>query len=152
VSLKNQTRPIARRDHLLIEYLHEETFVYDAEHHKAHCLNQTVSYVWNNLNGENTVADLAMLVEREFGVARGEPLVRVALKQLGKACLLEENGAAEENGALPSRREIARKVSMAGGAAFLLPAIASTIAPTPAMAGSWDGGRHRPPPPPPWWR
>ncbi|MGH9613657.1 MAG: hypothetical protein ACRD4P_11310 [Bryobacteraceae bacterium] len=79
------------------------------------------------------------------------------MKQLRKAHLLEGDGTTEADDVLLSRRELVRKVAAAGGTAFLLPAIASTIAPTPAMAGSWDGGgsRHQghppPPPPPPWW-
>lgn len=136
-------KPMARKDRLLVEDLPLETFVYDAGSHKAHCLNRTVAFVWKNSNGTNTVADLASLLARDLGCPVEEAVVLVALKQLEKASLLEADAAPDIDTPLPSRRELARKVAAAGGAAFLLPAIASASAPVPSSAGSYHKKRGK---------
>ncbi|MGH9613011.1 MAG: hypothetical protein ACRD4P_08030 [Bryobacteraceae bacterium] len=133
-------KPIARKRELLIERLESETFVYDTKQHRAHSLNRTVSCVWENSNGENTVSDLAALLEQTAGVPYDESLVLVALKQLEKIHLLDGPPNLDMPETLPSRRDLAHRLTAAGGAAFLLPAIVSIIAPVPAMAGSGRDG------------
>jgi len=119
-------RPQARRDGLVLRDLPEELLVYDTIQHRAHCLNRTAALVFRHANGGRTVADLALLALPGADPADGEEAVRMAVFGLGEAGLLEAGRPAA------SRREFVRKVGL--GAAILLPAVVSILAPTPAEA------------------
>jgi hypothetical protein len=119
-------RPVARRGGLLIRELPDELLVYDQEQHRAHCLNRTAAQVFRHADGTRTVGELALLL----GPEAGETVVEAALARLDEAGLLE--GGAPPPGL--SRREVVRRVGI--GAAILLPAVASIVAPTPAEAAA----------------
>jgi hypothetical protein len=94
--------------------------------HRAHCLNRTAADVFRHADGTRTVSDLGRLVAPDADRAAGEEAVRMAVERLGEAGLLESRPPA------PSRREFVRRVGL--GAAILLPAVVSILAPTPAEA------------------
>jgi len=121
-------RPVARRSGLLIRELPDELLVYDREQHRAHCLNRTAAQVFRHADGTRTRTDLALLLAPSAEPAAGRAAVDGALARLGEAGLLEG-----DPGAL-SRREVVRRVAV--GAAILLPAVASIVAPTPAEAAA----------------
>ena len=121
-------RPVARRAGLLIRDLADELLVYDREQHRAHCLNRTAAQVFRYADGTRTRSDLALLLAPPAHRAAGRAAVDVALARLGEAGLLEDDPGRF------SRREVARRVGI--GAAVLLPAIASIVAPTPAEAAA----------------
>jgi hypothetical protein len=123
-------KPVARRDGLLTRELKDELLVYARDEHRAHCLNRTAATVFRNADGTRTVADLARLVAPEADRTAGEAVVGEALARLAEAGLLEGGTAA----AGWSRREVIRRVGI--GAAILLPAVASVVAPTPAEAAA----------------
>jgi hypothetical protein len=120
-------RPVARRSGLLIRDLPGEVLVYDTESHRAHCLNRLAGEVFRHADGTRTVADLAALVGEHGG---GEQVVLGALANLVDAGLIEETDAKTTGGL--TRREVVRRVGI--GAAVLLPAVVSVLAPTPAEA------------------
>lgn len=120
-------KPLARRDVLLRE-LPDEMLVYDTKQHRAHCLNRTAATVFRRADGTRTVADLARFLDPDAPRPAGEAAVQMALEHLDEAGLLE-GGAFRP--AL-SRRDVVRRVGL--GAALLLPAVASIVAPTPAEA------------------
>ncbi len=68
-------QPQARQDKLLVQEVGDELVVYDQKRHVAHSLNRTAALVWQNCDGQRTVADLAALL--------GLPLVVVARRSLG---------------------------------------------------------------------
>ena len=119
-------KPQARREGLVLRELPDELLVYDTTQHRAHCLNRTAADVFRHADGTRTVSDLGRLVVPAADPAEGEEAVRLAVERLGGAGLLE--------GGLPvsSRREFVRRVGI--GAAILLPAVVSILAPTPAEA------------------
>jgi hypothetical protein len=121
-------KPVARRDRLLTRDLPDELLVYDRDAHRAHCLNRTAAVVFRHADGTRTVADLALLLAPGADRAAGEAVVAEALARLAEAGLLEGGPATSAW----SRREVVRRVGI--GAAFLLPAVASVVAPTPAEA------------------
>jgi hypothetical protein len=123
-------KPVARRDGLLTRELPDELLVYDRDGHRAHCLNRTAAAVFKNADGTRTVADLARLLAPEGDRAAGESVVAEALARLAEAGLLEGEPAVPRW----SRREVVRRVGI--GAAILLPAVASIVAPTPAEAAA----------------
>jgi hypothetical protein len=123
-------RPVARRDGLLIRELPDELLVYDQGQHRAHCLNRTAAEVYRHADGTRTVGELALLLAPEGDRAAGESAVEAALARLGEAGLLESAPAPPGL----SRREVVRRIGI--GAAILLPAVASVVAPTPAEAAA----------------
>lgn len=122
-------RPRARREGLVVRDLPEETVVYDRERHQAHCLNRTAALVFRHADGTRSITELASLLGEAEAGAR-EAAVALALEQLAQAGLVCEPASAP--GA--SRREALRRVGI--GAALLLPAVASVLAPTPAEAAT----------------
>jgi len=123
-------KPVARRDGLLTRDLKDELLVYARDEHRAHCLNHTAATVFKNADGTRTVADLARLVAPEADRTASEAVVGETLARLAEAGLLEGDPAATGW----SRRDEVRRVGI--GAAILLPAVASIVAPTPAEAAA----------------
>jgi hypothetical protein len=121
----------ARKQDLVIKELPDEVLVYDLKKQKAHCLNQTAAFVWNHCDGQTTVAEIALLLEKEWRKPVTEDVVWLALKQLSRANLLEEP-IRDEEGMRASRRAVLRKL---GTAAAMAPLVISLVAPT-ASAGS----------------
>jgi len=121
-------RPAVRRDGIIVRDLADETVVYDRRSHEAHCLNRTAAAVFRAADGTRTVEEIATGLDTgpADAVERGAA-VRLALAELERAGLLDtpSDGAA-------SRREVLRRVGK--GAALLLPAVVSVLAPTPAEA------------------
>ncbi len=130
------TPPCAKRSGIFSESLASETILYDKSNNKAHSLNLTVALVWKHADGETSVDDLAGILHRELGVPADPSIVLLALQDLDAAGLLEQPIERASVGEAPSRREIARKLAMAGASAALVPFMASVLAPTPAMASS----------------
>jgi hypothetical protein len=119
-------RPSVRRDGLVVRDLPDETLVYDRRRHEAHCLNRTAAAVFHAADGTRSVEEIAASLDAGDPAAR-QAAVRLALRELERAGLID---IAPAEG--PTRRELLRRIGM--GAAFLLPAVVSVLAPTPAEA------------------
>ncbi len=127
-------KPERRRQGLVVTVLDDEVLVYDLQRHRAHCLNRTAARVFENCDGRTSVSELARRLE---GPGRGrdkESVVWLALEKLEKAQLLAAPLSAGVPEARLSRRELMRGAVAAS--AFLLPAITSLVAPTPAEAAA----------------
>jgi len=57
--MKTAWRPLARTEDVVVEYLGTDLVVYDQRSNLASVLNRTAALVWENADGERTVADLA---------------------------------------------------------------------------------------------
>ena len=132
--------PIARTTDLTIEELPVETVIYDHKRNRIHCLNQSTSFIWRRCDGKVKIEEIAALLP-EVGVPGDLDVVRRALKVLKRAHLLEA-GPSFAVSKLPSRRQLVRRLGLAGTTAAVLPTITSTVAPTPAMAKSGDRHTH----------
>jgi hypothetical protein len=126
-------KPAARRTGLVVRDLPDELIVYDLDRHQAHCLNRTAASVFRGADGTRSLDDLGTLLGDGFDRAEREAAVRMALDQLAAAQLLDPGSALEPTGGF-SRRSALRRAGL--GAALLLPAIASVVAPTPAEAAA----------------
>ena len=125
--------PRARRLGLIIRRVSGETLVYDEARHKAHCLNDAATLVWESCDGRSSAADAARRLQEHVDAAMDESAVRLAVQQLERAHLLEVGTAPRERGARLPRREVARKL---GVAALGLPLVSSILAPTAAQAAT----------------
>lgn len=114
-----------RQNDILSHSVDDEVVVYDVASKKAHRLNETVSKVWSRLDGERSVADVAV----DAGL--DESLVTLSICELADAGLLESDATPSI-----SRRSALRRVAGAASVGFLLPAITSIVAPMAAQAAS----------------
>ena len=106
--------------------------MYDLERHEAHCLNPSAVHVFKRCDGQTTVAELATRARRELGAEVDERWVDLALDGLEQAHLLERGSTPTSSPDSTGRRELLRRAGL--GAALLLPAVVSMVAPTPAEA------------------
>ena len=130
----NQMSPLARTESLIIKELADETLIYDTQRDKAHCLNSTAALVWKNCDGKRSVNDLRELIEKDAGVGVPEEMVWLALDQLKKQNLIEEEKEIPSSFKGLSRREVIRRIGI--GSMVALPIITAMIAPLPAYAAS----------------
>jgi hypothetical protein len=126
-------KPAARRTGLVVRDLPGELIVYDLDRHQAHCLNRTAASVFRGADGTRGLDELGALLGAGLDRAESQAAVRMALDQLDSAQLLERSSYAAVEGGL-SRRSALRRAGL--GAALLLPAVASVVAPTPAEAAA----------------
>jgi hypothetical protein len=127
--------PHAREDKLVVRELPDEVLVYDLYRHQAHCLNRTAALVWRHCDGHTTVAEMALLLEKELECPADEAMVWLALDRLGRAHLLREPASPSDFAARYTRREVMRKMGMIG-AVTLVPMVKSIVAHAAASGGS----------------
>ena len=128
--------PKARHENLVVQELGDETVVYDEKRNHVHRLNRTAALVWKHCNGQNTVADLAAILQQELGASVTDEIVWLALDQLDKERLLDGALVHPEEAKNITRRQMLKKAALVGGMTLLLPVVQSIVAPTPAMAMS----------------
>lgn len=128
--MNNLQTPIARQEGLVIQEMVDEVLIYDLNTNKAHCLNQTASLVWKACDGKNSVAEIALDLEKQLNASVPEDLVWLAIDQLSQDNLLEEQIQTKVGGI--SRREVIKKIGFASMVA--LPVIGLLSLPQNALA------------------
>jgi hypothetical protein len=140
--------PLARTKNLLITQVGEEVIVYDRERDTAHCLNAMAARVWHYCDGQNTVEDIAKLLEEDLEVSADEDvdwrgLVWLTLEELQRFYLIQEylsqpiSSVVQSAGeSRVSRRKMIKTATLVGGFAIgsMFPLVKSIVAPSPAMA------------------
>lgn len=128
-----QHLPRRRGNGIVVQEISDEVLVYDLERHKAHCLNRTAALVWKKCDGKTSVPQLARLLERELRTKLDDELVLLAIEQLSRRHLLEQDSARAKPPGM-SRRALMRRLGLA--TAIALPLVTSLVAPTPAEAAT----------------
>ena len=126
-------KPQAREEGLLVRELEGEVVVYDLDRHEAHCLNPSAAAVFRCCDGRRTIGDLTRGLREELGPDVDEQWIGLALEGLDAANLLDRSSRPPVS-ASNGRRDLLRQAGL--GAALLLPAIVSMVAPTPAEAAN----------------
>ena len=126
--------PKARVEGLLLEEAEDELLVYDQERDKCHCLNRTAAIVFRHCDGETTLGQMVVLLEKDLDILVNEDMVELALDRLEKARLLETE---LEGGPRYTRRQVMQKMALGGALAALLPVVTTIVAPTPASAATF---------------
>lgn len=122
------------RPGLLRQRLDEQVLVYDPREDKVHLLDPTTACVLDLLEeGGWAQPRMTQEVARRLNVAASEDLVSLSLDELRKADLLDTSSAPVPAVTDLRRREMLRKVGLAGAAALLIPAI-TTLTASPAYA------------------
>jgi hypothetical protein len=131
---RQQLLPEARKEGLVVQRLADEALVYDQQRHKAHCLNQTATLVWERCDGKTTAAKIAEQMSRQTNKAVAEEVVLLAVEELGRSRLLKQApGRGEVSGGV-SRRELIKRAGIA--AAIALPVVTSIVAPKATQAAT----------------
>jgi hypothetical protein len=128
---KRVKRPVAREEGLMVEYVGDETVIYDNKTTEAHCLSPLAAVVFAHCNGETTIDELGTLATERLGEPVDEPRVIDALVQLQDRNLL----VVPPRSGL-SRRQMIQKSAAAGGALVGASLITTILAPTAAAQGS----------------
>ena len=128
--MNNLINPISRSNGLVVHEMPGEILVYDLDSNKAHCLNETVAFVWKYCDGNNSIADIMLEFESNGHGKVTEDFIWLALDQLKENGLLSSSVAPRFQN--QSRREILKTIGLTSMAA--LPFIASIVAPSNALA------------------
>jgi len=115
-----------------VETVGEELCLYDWRRGRVHALNPTAALVWRQCNGAISVEEMAAELRRQLDVPEADALVRLTLRRLGRAHLLDESPDPPADRSGQTRRALLqRSVAVA-----LLPAIYTIAVPTPVAAQS----------------
>ena len=119
---------------LLRHQLDGQVLIYDAREDRVHLLDTTTGHVFELLeqgdrSREGIVAELAT----RMNSMEGESLLQLSLDELRKADLVVDVKAPTEPLSDISRRDLVRKLGLAGAAALLIPTI-TTLTATRAYA------------------
>ncbi len=130
--MKNNAKPVSRNEDIVVQELNGEVLIYDLRENRAFCLNETAGLVWQKCNGQNTVSEITGLLSKQLDSPATHDLVWLALDQLKKENLIENNDeiVGDFNGM--SRREVVRKLGL--GSMIALPIVASLVVPSSALA------------------
>jgi uncharacterized membrane protein len=131
---REQSLPEARKEGIVTQRLADEVLIYDQQRHKAHCLNQTATLVWERCDGKTTAAEIAEQISRQTRKEVGEEVALLAIEELRRSRLLKQESGRSEAVAGVSRRELIKRAGIA--AAIALPVVTSIVAPKAAHAAS----------------
>lgn len=126
-------KPLARRKDIVIQEFGKELLIYDLKINKAFNLNETSASIWQLSNGEYTISEIADQLSQKLNYKVSEDLVLLAVDQLQKDRLLE-NDSLENLYEGISRRELVKKVGLT--TAVALPIVFSLTAPNAINAQS----------------
>lgn len=128
--MRNEVYPKARSENLVVQSLPGETLVYDLTAHKAHCLNETSTFVWDSCTGELSIDQIKKNFEVRFGQPIGDEFVALALAQLHERDLLDVT--TRQIWQIHDRRSVIKKIGLASAVA--IPVISSLVAPPNALS------------------
>jgi hypothetical protein len=132
--MNNNIYPKSRRANIVVQDFENEVLIYDLAKNKAYCLNQTSALVWQNCNGNNSVADISRELSTKLDITVSDEVVWLALDSLKRDNLLENTDEFEINFDGLNRRQMIKKVGLASTIA--LPIISSVVAPSALAAQS----------------
>ena len=130
---------------VLVEVAGDEWVAYVQSSNTAHALNASAGALFNSVDGDRSVEDLALLLDVDVDV------VDLGLAELVEAGLVTIDGVVGRS----SRRELLRKIGIGSAAAAALPVVETIVAPSRAAAASMPPRTHPPtdfptPAPTPW--
>jgi hypothetical protein len=127
-------KPISRKTNVVVQDLKMEVLIYDLTINKAFCLNETSALVYQFSDGTKTVAEISDLMSVKLKTKVSEDLVYLALSELRKEDLLENEAEVFDHFVGLTRRQIIKRVGLAS--MVMLPVISSLVAPNAALAQS----------------
>ena len=130
----SKIKPLARKSDIVIQEFGDEILIYDLRANKAFNLNQTSTLIWQLSDGDKTIAEIAEDISKKLSSPVNEEFVWLALEQLRKEKLVENDTEIAGLYQGVSRREIIRRVGL--GTLVALPLVSSLVAPMAITAQS----------------
>lgn len=130
----SKIKPLARKSDIVIQEFGSEILIYDLRANKAFNLNQTSTLIWQLSDGDKTIAEIAEDISKKLSSPVNEEFVWLALEQLRKEKLVENDTEIAGLYQGVSRREIIRRVGL--GTLVALPLVSSLVAPMAIQAQS----------------
>ncbi len=128
-----QKMPRGRSEELVIQEVEDEILIYDLRDDNAICLNPTAKFVWEHCNGKATLNETATLLGKNFRFNANKELVRLTLKELSDANLLDNDFVFSKGEPQVSRRDL---ITRYGIPIATLPIVMSLVAPLAVRAQS----------------
>jgi hypothetical protein len=107
------SRLSTRRDELIVRDVGAETIVYDLRTNCAHCLGRTAGAVWRTWDGRSGLSETARRGSQALGEPLDEASVRLVLRRLYQAGLIERP-AWDSDSSHKTRRALGRRVALRG--------------------------------------
>jgi hypothetical protein len=127
-------KPFSRRVDIVVQEFADEILIYDLRADKAFNLNLSAALVWQLSNGDKTIAEIADEIAQKLGSPLHDEFVWLALEQLRKAKLLENELEIARLLQGVSRRKTIKKVGLAS--LVSLPLVSALIVPQAVEAQS----------------
>ncbi|NNF00414.1 MAG: PqqD family protein [Pyrinomonadaceae bacterium] len=124
--------PKARTSDIVVQEIDNETLVYDLGDNKAHQLNETMSLIWKNCDGQTSIVEVVEKLEQLIDSKIDADFIEFALSELQNIKLLSEPNKSDSMPNI-SRRDIAFKYAPI---AVALPIVISLVAPAAAQMAS----------------
>jgi len=128
--------PKAKASNLVVQKVEKDLLVYDMVSNKAHHLNKTLSLVWQKCDGLSTFADIQKILEIELKTEIEADFIWLALTELEKSNLLEED-LHKEDFETVTRRSVLFKYALPS---VIMPIAISLVAPRAVSAQSCAPG------------
>ena len=125
-------QPKSRKSDLHRTELDGQVIVYDEQSDQVHHLDALSAAVYDLADGERSTEELSDVIARERGIASEPELVAVALDELSRAGLLEADSWQNEQEKFDRRRELTRRMAIAGAIAAAIPIVMTITAPKAA--------------------
>ncbi|CAN5223731.1 hypothetical protein BH10ACI1_BH10ACI1_06220 [soil metagenome] len=126
--------PLSRKNDIVVQEHDDEVLIYDLNENKAFCLNKTSAIVWQACDGKRTIAEINDFVGQQLNSKTDEYVIWLALDQLSKENLIENDVKLTDKFVGLSRREVIKKVGLAS--VIALPLVSSLVAPMAIHANS----------------
>lgn len=136
--------PLVRACDLIVQHFDSELVIYNRSHQTAICLNQTASSVFLEIDGKNTVSDIASSLISKTGTPFTEDIVWLAVNQFNEHRLLDSTNFKDispsyshqiQLNSFISRRQTIKQLA-GGSVGIVLPVVFSIVAPTAAQAAT----------------
>lgn len=126
--------PRSRKDNLVIQEMDGEVLIYDLNDNRAFCLNETSALIWQACDGKKSTAEIGEWVAGKLNSPINEDFIWLALNQLKREDLIENEVTVPIELEGLSRRQIIKKIGISSMLA--LPIVTSLVAPRAANAQS----------------
>ncbi|MBX7171343.1 MAG: PqqD family protein [Pyrinomonadaceae bacterium] len=126
--------PVSRKADIVVQDFKDETLVFDLIKNKAFVLNETSSMVWQLCDGKNSIDEITNKMSASINQTVSVELVWLAVEELNRENLIENNSFQITPFFGLSRREMVRKIGFAS--IITLPLISVLVAPTAINAAS----------------
>jgi hypothetical protein len=129
--------PKSRNKELVVQETGDEICIYDSVTNRMFSLNPTAAFVWQNCDGQKSIAEISRALAQSSGQLVAHDVVWLAIEELKSFNLMEKAETPFDGFKTLDRRQVIKRIGLASTVA--LPVIAGLLAPKAASAASSCG-------------